>query len=54
MEATSHTQTRSTQVDPSEMEDSHRSPPPVCLAEIYSADLRRDAVLRFLKVLKTT
>lgn len=54
VEATSHTQTRSTQVDPSEMEDSHRSPPPVCLAEIYSADLRRDAELRFLKVLKTT
>lgn len=52
-EVTSHTPTRSTQVDPSEVEDSHSSPPPVCQAGTCSADLRGEAALRCLKVLQT-
>ena len=49
VEAASRTPSRSTQVDPSAMEDSHRSPPPVCPAEICSVDLRREEALRFLQ-----
>ena len=49
VEAASRTPTRSTQVDPSAMEDSYRSPPPLYPAGFCSVDLRREAALWFLQ-----